>query len=108
MHQMLEIFSTLLGLWKYLEERFGNPIINTRTNFYPPCPQPHLVLGLAAHSDPNSMTLLFQDDTGGLQVKKGNHWVGVAPLPNALIINVGDEIQVQYTADTPSLLLAIN
>ncbi|KAH8958462.1 hypothetical protein BDL97_06G025800 [Sphagnum fallax] len=61
MHQILEIFSTLLGLQpKYLEERFGNPIINTRTNFYPPCPQRHLVLGLAAHSDPNSMTVLFQ------------------------------------------------
>jgi hypothetical protein len=30
MHPMLEIFSTLLGLQpKYLEERFGNPIINT-------------------------------------------------------------------------------
>ncbi len=109
LHQILEIFSTLLGLQpKYLEERFGNPIINTRTNFYPPCPQRHLVLGLAAHSDPNSMTVLFQDDTGGLQVKKGNHWVGVAPVPNALVINVGDQIQVQYTADTPSLLLAIN
>jgi isopenicillin N synthase-like dioxygenase len=28
--------------------------------------------------------------TGGLQVKKGNRWVGVAPVPNALVINVGD------------------
>ncbi|CAM6076053.1 unnamed protein product [Sphagnum tenellum] len=88
MHQILEIFSTLLGLQpKYLEERFGNPNINTRTNFYPPCPQ-------RTHSDPNSMTVLFQDDNGGLQVKKGNHWVGVAPVPNALVINVGDQIQV--------------
>jgi isopenicillin N synthase-like dioxygenase len=102
MHQMLEIFSTLLGLQpKYLEERFGNPVINTRTNFYPPCPQPDLVLGLAAHSDSNSMTVLFQDDTGGLQVKKGNCWVGVAPVTNVLVINVGDQIQVQYTTDTP-------
>jgi isopenicillin N synthase-like dioxygenase len=38
------------------------------------------------------MTVLFQDDTGGLQVKKGNRCVGVAPVPNALVINVGDQI----------------
>jgi hypothetical protein len=27
-------------------------------------------------------------------VKKGNKWVGVAPVPNALVINIGDQLQV--------------
>jgi isopenicillin N synthase-like dioxygenase len=40
------------------------------------------------------MSVLLQDETGGLQVKKGNKWVGVAPVPNALVINIGDQLQV--------------
>jgi isopenicillin N synthase-like dioxygenase len=93
--KMLEIFSRLLGLQpNYLKEEFGDPMLNIRLIFYPPCPQPKLVLGLGAHSDPNIMSVLLQDETGGLQVKKGNKWVGVAPVPNALVINIGDQLQV--------------
>jgi len=93
--KMLEIFSRLLGLQpNYLKEEFADPMLNIGLIFYPPCPQPELVLGLGAHSDPNIMSVLLQDEIGGLQVKKGNKWVGVAPVPNALIINIGDQLQV--------------
>ncbi|CAK9204608.1 unnamed protein product [Sphagnum troendelagicum] len=94
-YKMLEIFSRLLGLQpNYLKEEFGDPMLNIGLIFYPPCPQPELVLGLGAHSDPNIMSVLLQDEIGGLQVKKGNKWVGVAPVPNALVINIGDQLQV--------------
>ncbi|KAM0887833.1 hypothetical protein ACQ4PT_028739 [Festuca glaucescens] len=66
-----------------------------RMNFYPPCPRPELVLGLSAHSDGSAVTVL-QQDTGhvGLQVRRGNAWVPVHPVPHALVINLGDSLEV--------------
>lgn len=44
-----------------------------------------------AHSDYGSITLLFQDDVGGLQVKspKGT-WVPATPVPGTIVVNAGD------------------
>lgn len=68
-----------------------------RVNFYPRCPQPELTLGVAAHSDPGGMTMLLVDDhVRGLQVRKDGQWITVDPVPDAFIVNVGDQIQV-YT-----------
>nr|GMC85870.1 leucoanthocyanidin dioxygenase-like [Ipomoea batatas] len=66
-----------------------------RVNFYPKCPQPDLALGLAPHSDPGGLTCLLADaDVAGLQVFHDGKWITVKPLPNAFIINIGDQIQV--------------
>lgn len=74
-----------------------------RVNFYPRCPRPDLALGLSPHSDPGGMTVLLADDhVHGLQVCKDGVWITVHPLPNAFIINVGDQIQV--TSPSSSLL----
>ncbi|KAF7042237.1 hypothetical protein CFC21_051894 [Triticum aestivum] len=70
-----------------------------RVNFYPRCPQPELTLGVAAHSDPGGMTMLLVDDhVRGLQVKKDGQWITVDPVPDAFIVNVGDQIQVLSNA----------
>ncbi|TKY74097.1 Flavonol synthase/flavanone 3-hydroxylase [Spatholobus suberectus] len=63
-------------------------------NLYPPCPQPHLALGLPQHSDVGLLTLLVQNGIGGLQVKHGGKWVNVNPLPNCLIVLLGDQLEV--------------
>lgn len=63
-------------------------------HYYPYCPQPDLTVGLTSHSDPGVLTLLLQDHMGGLQVKHGEGWVDVKPVPGALVINVGDLLQV--------------
>ncbi|CAM0884673.1 unnamed protein product [Alopecurus aequalis] len=68
-----------------------------RMNFYPPCPRPELVLGLSAHSDGSAVTVLQQDARGaaaGLQVRKAGTWVPVHPAPHALVINLGDSLEV--------------
>jgi len=68
-----------------------------RVNFYPKCPQPDLTLGLSSHSDPGGLTILLPDDyVSGLQVRRGEDWITVKPVPNAFIINIGDQIQVLY------------
>ncbi|CAI0381935.1 unnamed protein product [Linum tenue] len=68
-----------------------------RMNYYPPCPQPELVMGLNSHSDAVGLTILLQltADTQGLQIKQDGHWVPVVPLPNAFIINIGDILEVK-------------
>ncbi|CAI0381933.1 unnamed protein product [Linum tenue] len=67
-----------------------------RMNYYPPCPQPELVMGLNSHSDAVGLTILLQltADTQGLQIKQDGHWVPVVPLPNAFIINIGDILEI--------------
>ncbi|KAG2544407.1 S-norcoclaurine synthase 1-like [Panicum virgatum] len=67
-----------------------------RINYYPPCPQAHdRVLGLSPHSDAVGLTLLLQvSSVAGLQIRREGAWIPVAPLPGALVANVGDVIEV--------------
>lgn len=67
-----------------------------RINRYPPCPLPEKCLGLGSHSDPHTLTILFQDEVGGLQVlRNDNQWIGIRPIPNSFIINIGDTLEVR-------------
>ena len=81
-----------------LQEAFGGGEgagVCVRVNYYPRCPQPDLTLGLSSHSDPGGMTVLLVDDrVKGLQVRHAGAWGTVDPVPDAFIINVGDQIQV--------------
>jgi isopenicillin N synthase-like dioxygenase len=74
----------------------GDQII--RLNYYPPCPQPHQVIGLNPHSDASALTILLQvNEMQGLQVKKDGMWIPINPLPNAFVVNVGDQLEVSDT-----------
>ena len=66
-------------------------------HYYPYCPQPHLTMGIASHTDVGVLTILLQDQTGGLQVKYHDEWVDVKPVPGALVINIGDLLQVNIS-----------
>lgn len=47
--------------------------------------------GSAPHNDFGCLTLLAQDDAGGLQVKaRGGGWIDVPPREGAFVVNVGD------------------
>ncbi|TYI46743.1 hypothetical protein E1A91_D13G125500v1 [Gossypium mustelinum] len=62
--------------------------------YYPPCPEPDRTLGHVRHRDPDFLTILLQDQIGGLQVLHQDHWIDVPPLEGALIINIGDLLQL--------------
>jgi naringenin 3-dioxygenase len=63
-------------------------------NFYPKCPQPDMTLGLKRHTDPGTITLLLQDQVGGLQATKddGKNWITVEPIQGAFVVNLGDHM----------------
>lgn len=51
-------------------------------------------MALHHHSDAGALTVLLQDQVGGLQVADGDRWLDVEPIPGALVINTGDMMQV--------------
>ncbi len=52
-------------------------------------------VALGAHTDAAIITLLFQDQVGGLQTKNQNkQWVDIQPKSGAIIVNLGDIMQV--------------
>ncbi|GLJ33683.1 hypothetical protein SUGI_0676920 [Cryptomeria japonica] len=93
---ILSLFAENLQLKSdYFKENFGDPMMTVRMNLYPPCPRPDLVLGLSPHSDGGFITLLLQDEQiEGLQVHKNNKWIPIQPIPYALVVNIGDLIEV--------------
>ena len=72
---------------------------------YPPVPPGGFEGGkrvrAGAHSDYGDVTLLFQDQRGGLQVEQpgGGGWLDVQPRENAIVINAGD-LLARWSNDT--------
>ncbi|KAK9930925.1 hypothetical protein M0R45_018227 [Rubus argutus] len=63
-------------------------------HYYPPCPELELTIGTIEHSDPDFLTILLQDQIGGLQILYQNQWIDVPPVPGALVVNIGDFLQL--------------
>lgn len=74
---------------------FEDSYQTVRTNYYPPCPEPDKVIGLAPHSDAVGLTILLQlSETAGLQVRKDGSWITAKPDPYAFVVNIGDILEV--------------
>ncbi|KAF6163352.1 hypothetical protein GIB67_025216, partial [Kingdonia uniflora] len=87
--------SESLGLDKdYIEKSLGEGCQIIASNYYPPCPQPHLTLGLAAHSDHGRITILMQNDVDGLQVRYKDMWIPVEYVASSFVVNIGDYIEI--------------
>lgn len=79
----------------FLKQLGDQSPMNARLNFYPPCSRPDLVLGVKAHTDGSALTILLQDkEMEGLQVFIDDKWVKVPVLPYALIVNLGDQMEI--------------
>lgn len=75
-----------------------------RLNYYPSCPVPARPtdlsmaarghLGVNQHTDAGALTLLLQDRQPGLEVFHDGEWVLIEPREDALVVNIGDIVQV--------------
>ncbi|KAA8547481.1 hypothetical protein F0562_003655 [Nyssa sinensis] len=69
--KLLEVLSEAMGLEKEaLTKACVDMDQKVVVNFYPKGPQPDLTLGLKRHTDPGTITLVLQDQVGGLQATR--------------------------------------
>lgn len=95
MEKLLGLLSEGLGLNpKYIQTLNQEPLLELRINYYPPCPQPDMVNGLKPHSDGEMLTVLFDGGVEGLQVRKDDDWFTVTSVTGALVVNIGDLLQI--------------
>ncbi len=94
--RLLGLLGTGLGLgpdW-FARHLTADPTVLFRIFRYPPVPPPppgeEHGWGVAEHTDYGLLTLLAQDDQGGLQVRGPDGWIDVPPEPGALVVNLGD------------------
>ncbi|KAK2383310.1 protein DMR6-LIKE OXYGENASE [Trifolium repens] len=70
-YKLMELIALSLGVEaKRFKEFFKDQTSFIRFNHYPPCPYPHLTLGIGRHKDAGALTILAQDEVKGLEVKR--------------------------------------
>ncbi|MBS38474.1 MAG: hypothetical protein CMO26_21435 [Thiotrichales bacterium] len=91
-------FSLALGLEPTrLDKLFEHEQSRLKLNHYPIQEDPTSVneIGVVPHSDTGAYTILWQDDNGGLEIEnKSGEWVGVPPIPDTFVINIGNTMQM--------------
>lgn len=77
------------GSW-FKRELTADPLVLFRIFRYPPLGGVSGDWGVAEHTDYGLLTILAQDDSGGLQVRSRNDWIEVPPTPGTFVCNIGD------------------
>jgi isopenicillin N synthase-like dioxygenase len=97
-HALMEGIALSLGLdASYFADRYmQDPLTLFRIFNYPGDPtaaddEPRW--GVGEHTDYGMLTILKQDDTGGLQVKSGGMWIPAPPMTGAFLCNIGDMLE---------------
>ncbi|WJZ84517.1 hypothetical protein VitviT2T_004117 [Vitis vinifera] len=61
-------------------------------------------MGMPPHSDHSFLTILIQNGIGGLQVQHKGQWFDVNPIPNSILVNTGDHLEVLSNGKYKSVL----
>lgn len=95
--QLLKAIEKSLSLpeGRFLNKFGDGQLMYARFNYYPPCSKPEQVLGLKPHADGTTITIVLQDrDVRGLQLLKDDQWFWAPIIPHALLVNIGDQLEV--------------
>lgn len=80
----------------FFQPHYTKPLQRTQAVYYPPQPEdlgPEQ-FGVAPHTDFGCITLLVQDDCGGLEVQNlAGDWVAAPPIEGSFVVNVGDLLE---------------
>lgn len=100
--RIVSIASNVMGAFElamdlpegYFDERHTGLTQTLRLLHYPPVTEvAEGQLGAGAHTDYGTLTVLFQDNAGGLQVQGlDGEWIDAPPIPGTVVINTGDLI----------------
>jgi len=81
----------------FAEHGTADPLILLRLFNYPSRPVPEgagafsdVKWGVGEHTDYGLLTMLWQDDVGGLQVRTDAGWIDAPPIPGTFVCNIGD------------------
>ena len=78
----------------FFDRYYEKPLARGQLVYYPPSTAEDEVeerFGVAPHTDFGVLTLLLQDNRGGLQVQsKSGDWIEAPPIPGTLVCNIGD------------------
>jgi isopenicillin N synthase-like dioxygenase len=93
--QLMQVLAMSLGLSPtYFANRYTRePLILFRIFHYPPASARDSIepqWGVGEHTDYGLLTILRQDDNGGLQIKSPNGWIEAPPIPETFVCNIGD------------------
>jgi isopenicillin N synthase-like dioxygenase len=92
-HALIEGIALALGLDAdyFVRTYTAEPTVLFRIFRYPPQPSVNDgQWGVGEHTDYGLLTLLAQDDHGGLQVRIPGGWIDAPPLAGTLVCNIGD------------------
>ncbi len=95
--RLLQAFALALGLEaNYFDGWLKAPMTTLGPLHYPP-QRGHITeaqLGAGAHTDYGCLTMLAQDDAGGLQVRNAaGVWIDAPPIPGSFVVNIGDMME---------------
>ena len=90
-HRLVAGLALGLGLEEsYFATRYtAEPLTLFRIFNYPPVAGPEL-WSVGEHTDYGLLTILLQDDAGGLEVRSRSRWVAAPPVPGSFVCNIGD------------------
>jgi isopenicillin N synthase-like dioxygenase len=92
-----------LGDTYFVDRYTGRPTPLFRIFNYPPAADAATEkCGVEEHTDYGLLTLVYQDEVGGLQVRHGSSWIDVPPVPGSFVVTVGDILETLTHGRYPS------
>lgn len=100
--RLMPLIARSLGLAPdYFAETFRYPSVSLRCLCYPPQPENPKFnqMGAGAHTDGGAITILAQDDCGGLEIQNVyGEWLRAEVIPGTFVVNIGDTL-ARWTND---------